>query len=151
MRYPSATLAYRVASTQQASSVGLVIMLYDRLVVDLRRAIDAMSKGDIEERCRALKHGFQVLQQLDGLLDMERGGAAATNLRRFYGILRARMLEAQFKLSAAILERQIPLIVEVRNAWQQVDAPSHGNIGYTPAVPEPAQAFEERAAFSCTA
>jgi flagellar protein FliS len=145
MRYPSASLAYRQASTQQASSVGLVIMLYDRLVVDLRDAIDAMGKGDIEERSRSLKHGFQVLQQLDGLLDMQKGGAAAQNLRRFYGLLRARMLEAQFKLSAVILERQIPLIVEVRDAWQQVDAPAHA-----PAFPEPTQIFE-RAAFSCTA
>ena len=145
MRQPSATFAYREAATQQASGAGLVIMLYDALIGDLRRAVAALEAGDIESRCRHLKHGFLVLQQLDGLLDMERGGVAAKNLRRFYGHLRSQMLLAQFDRSAAIFERQITLILEVRSAWQQVDGPAV-------AVESPAttQGGEQRP-FSCTA
>jgi hypothetical protein len=61
------------------------------------------------------------------------------------------MLEAQFKLSPAILERQIPLILEVRDAWQQVDAPSPENTGYASPAAESTQVPEARDAFSCTA
>ncbi len=150
MKYPTASIAYRQASIQQASTVGLVILLYDALAADLHRAIGAMQHGDIEQRCRHLKHGFLVLQQLDSLVDMERGGATARNLRRFYAHLRSQMLAAQFSQSPELLERQIAHLHEVRSAWQQVDAPAQAQ---TAPVDSRHQAVNsgERAAFSCSA
>ena len=114
-------LAYRRAATQQASVVGLVIALYDTLHGDLRRAAAAMQQGKIEERSSQLKHGFSVLTQLDTLIDMERGGQTAVNLRKFYGYLRQEMLQAQFRLDPSILERASQRLAGVRAAWQQVD------------------------------
>ncbi len=114
-------LAYRRAATQQASVVGLVIALYDTLAGDLQRAVAAMQRKEIEDRSRQLKHGFAVLTQLDSLLDAERGGHAAINLRRFYGHVREEMLRAQFLQDDSILERVAELILDVRGAWQEVD------------------------------
>ena len=114
-------LAYRRAATQQASVVGLVIALYDTLAGDLQRAVAAMQRKEIEDRSRQLKHGFAVLTQLDSLLDAERGGQAAINLRRFYGHVREEMLRAQFLQDDSILERVAELILDVRGAWQEVD------------------------------
>ncbi len=115
------SLAYRQAATRQASVVGLVIALYDTLVGNLRRAAEAMDRGDIQGRCDELMHGFKVLQQLDAMLDMERGGETAVKNRRFYNHLRGQMLAAQFKLSSEILKKQIGLVLEIRQAWQQID------------------------------
>ena len=122
MSYPSASLAYRRAATQQASVVGLVIALYDTLVADLQRAIAAMARNDIQERSNQIKHGFQVLGQLSALLDHKGGGAAAANLSRFYDYLRRRMLAAQFRQDPALLQATVSLILQVREAWQQVDS-----------------------------
>lgn len=125
-----ASLAYRQAATQQASVVGLVIALYDTLIGNLRRAADAIDQNDIQRRCDELVHGFKVLQQLDAMLDTERGGETALKIRRFYNHLRGEMLAAQFKLSSDILKRQIGFVLEVREAWQQVDsAPKIPDIG----------------------
>ncbi len=115
------SLAYRQAATRQASVVGLVIALYDTLIGNLRRAAEAIERGDIQSRCDELIHGFKVLQQLDAMLDMERGGETAVKNRRFYNLLRGQMLTAQFKLSSETLKKQIGLILEVRQAWQQID------------------------------
>ena len=116
------SLAYRQAATRQASIVGLVIALYDTLIGNLRRAAEAMDRNDIQNRCDELMHGFKVLQQLDAMLDMERGGETAVKNRRFYNHLRGQMLAAQFKLSSEILKKQIGLVLEVRQAWQQIDS-----------------------------
>lgn len=122
MTNKASSLSYRQAATQQASVVGLVIALYDTLIGNLRRAAEAMDKNDIQARCDELIHGFKVLQQLDAMLDMERGGETAAKNRRFYSHLRGQMLTAQFKLSSEILKKQIGLVLEVRQAWQQIDS-----------------------------
>ncbi len=114
-------LAYRRAAAQQASTVGLVIALYDTLAGDLGRAVAALHGQAIEERSRCLKHGFVVLAQLESLINLESGGETAQHLRRFYNYLRNEMLRAQFTQDAEILKRAIPLILDVRSAWEQVD------------------------------
>jgi flagellar protein FliS len=144
-----ASLEYRRAATQQASVVGLVIALHDTLIGNLKRAADAMDRNDISSRCDELVHGFKVLTQLDAMLDMKNGGEAALNIRRFYTHVRAQMLEAQFKLNPEVLRDQVRIVLEVRQAWEQVDsAPSEGR-GDAVAL-QPALGTEMRTSFSCT-
>ena len=116
----SASLEYRKAATQQASVVGLVIALHDTLMGDLRRAAEAMDRNDIPTRCEQLIHGFKVLTQLEAMLNRE--AAASKNIGRFYAHLRSQMLTAQFKLDPAILRKQVQIVMEVRQAWEQVDS-----------------------------
>ena len=73
-------LAYVKAAVENASSAGLVVILYDQLIKDLQGAIVAMQKNNVEERAAELKHGFLVLEQLEGSLNMENGGDAARHL-----------------------------------------------------------------------
>ena len=115
---------YRRAAVQEASSAGLVVILYDLLAADLRQAIVAVRSGDIEERSRLLKHGLLVLQLLEGSLDMVNGGDAARNLSLFYACIRRQVLQAQFCQDQRILEQQISLLLDVRAAWQAVDTPA---------------------------
>jgi len=124
MNWKETELSYRKAAIQNATSVGLVIIMYDMLAADLRRAIEAMKAGDVEKRSSELKHAFLVLLQLEGSLDMDKGGPAARNLSQFYSVSRAKILEAHFKVSTEMLQRQIDLIVDVRSAWAQVNVPT---------------------------
>ncbi len=152
----TASLEYRRAATQQASVVGLVIALHDTLSGNLRRAANAIDKGDIQGRCDELVHGFKVLQQLESMLDMENGGQTAAKIRRFYNHVRGQMLQAQFKLSSEILLQQIRSILIVREAWQQLDSsPIEARTtkvsGYDAAGTTAEYAVEsERHSFSCS-
>jgi flagellar protein FliS len=154
MMNQSASLEYRRAATQQASVVGLVIALHDTLMGDLRRAAEAMERNDIPTRCEQLIHGFKVLTQLEAMLNREEGGAAVKNIARFYSHVRGQMLKAQFKLDPAMLRKQVQIVMEVRQAWEQVDSsPSHdggprpGSYGADPmAMPE----GEAVGSFSCS-
>lgn len=114
-------LTYLRSAVENASAVGLVIVLYDLLIGDLRGAIEAIANRDIEERSRQLKHAFLVIERLEDSLDRENGGQAATNLSRFYSTLRSNIMSAHHKGSADILTKQIELVFQVRGAWAQVD------------------------------
>jgi len=143
MKRTPTELAYLRATAQNASPVGLVIILIDQLILDLKRAIAAMEKGDIETRCAELKHGYLVLAQLQGSLDKEKGGEAAENFSRFYSSVRASMMQANIKARPDMLVRQIGLLLDVRQAWQQVDNSDTTGAGTNPA-PQPSDRTEER-------
>jgi flagellar secretion chaperone FliS len=114
-------LSYRRAAVQNASSAGLVIILYDLLVEDLRQAIAAIEKRDIEARSKAIKHCFLVLQQLEGSLDKENGAEAAEYLAKVYGAMRCKIFEAHMKVSTDILNQQVLRLLDLRGVWQQLD------------------------------
>jgi len=134
-------LTYLRAAVQNASPAGLVIILFDLLINDLRRVIEAMQKGDIEKRSTELKHAFLLLQQLEGSLDIENGGDAAIHFSRFYSAVRSKLMEAHVKVSPEIVNRQIDLLFDVRQAWQQIDQP---NLSAAPAaIPSSSAGAEE--------
>jgi flagellar protein FliS len=113
--------SYREASVRGANPVRLVICLYEQAIEDLRRALVALERGAIETRTREINHALRVIAQLESSLDIERGGAAAKNLARFYALLRKGLLEAQIKQSARVLQEQISQLVLVHEAWLEVD------------------------------
>lgn len=111
---------YLRAAVQQASPAGLVVILCDLLVGDLRRAAASMQNSDVEERSGRLKHALSALQVLEGSLDLEKGGETAQCLAQFYSHIRSQILRAQFQNDSRIIEQQIALILSVRGAWQEV-------------------------------
>jgi flagellar secretion chaperone FliS len=113
--------SYREAAVRGASPVRLVICLYEQAIEDLRRAVIALEKGDIEARTRGINHALMVIAQLQGSLDMERGGGVSINLERFYNVVRSSLIEAQLKQSVRILEQQISQLVMIHEAWLEVE------------------------------
>ena len=112
--------AYRQTEALTTDPVGLVVVLYDMLLKDLREAVQALAENNIEQRAACVRHSILVLQQLQSTLDMGRGGTVAQNLERFYNFTRAKLLEAQIKASAETFAQQITFVSSIRDAWQQV-------------------------------
>lgn len=119
MNYQDAELSYNQMAAHSARAEDLVILLLDQLVKDLRLAATVTRSGGIEARAAALKHPTLVLQTLEGLLDPEKGGDLVVWLGRFCASVRARMLEAQIKGSADLLDEQVKVVLEIRGAWQE--------------------------------
>lgn len=112
---------YLQAAVAGASPVGLVVLLYERLVLDLTRALAAMEKGDVETRVNEINHAFLILGQLEGSLDSSQAPEAARTQSLFYSVARSKIFEAHLKSDRKLLEQQIALFNEVRAAWEQVD------------------------------
>jgi flagellar protein FliS len=142
--------SYREAAVRGASPVRLVICLYEQAIEDLRLAVIALEKGDIEARTRGINHALMVIAQLQGSLDMERGGDVARNLSRFYTLVRSGLTEAQLQQSGRILEQQISQLATVHEAWLEVErvtaspAPVPANLSpINPELPASATTFAD--------
>lgn len=133
-----ARLSYREAAVRGATPVKLVVLLYEQALDDLRRALSALKKGEIEERTRRINHAILVIGQLHASLDLERGGNVARHLERFYNLVRKGLLEAQFQQSARALEEQISWLLQVREAWYEVERAALAD--HSPAQQPPAPA-----------
>ncbi|MGA7463645.1 MAG: flagellar export chaperone FliS [Candidatus Korobacteraceae bacterium] len=110
---------YQDSAVRGATPLELVVLLYDSAIEDMRRALTAMKKSDIEARASEVGHALMVLQQLQGTLDFERGGSAAKQFEQFYNLVRAKLLEAQMRGSADLMQQQIRYMSEVRDCWAQ--------------------------------
>jgi flagellar secretion chaperone FliS len=126
--------SYRETAVRGASPVRLVVCLYEQAISDLRRAAVALEQGDIERRTRDINHALLVIGQLQGTLDIGRGGTVARNLAKFYNLLRAGLVEAQAKQSRQILEQQIAVLALVHEAWQQVERDTSTSATTKPAL-----------------
>ena len=114
-------LLYRETAIAGASPIRLVVLLYEQAIEDLRRAVAAQRKGDIEERTREINHAVLVIGHLQATLDRKQGGKVSDNLERFYRQVISGLREAQAKQSTAGLEKQISLLIEIHDAWCEVE------------------------------
>ena len=117
----NARLSYREAAVRGASPVRLVILLYEQILEDVRNALAAQKEGDIEGRTRAINHAILVVGHLQTSLDREQGGKVAVQLDEFYNVLRAALVEAHCRQSTSALEKQISLLMGLRDAWCEVE------------------------------
>lgn len=110
---------YQDSSIRGATPIELVVALYDSAIADMRRALSAMKSTQIEDRGKEISHALMILQQLQGTLDFENGGGAARQFEQFYNLVRAKLLEAQMRGSAELMQQQIRYMSEVRDCWSQ--------------------------------
>ncbi len=117
----NAKQSYRESSVAGSGPVRLVVLLYEQAIEDLRRASAAQIRGDVEGRTREINHALLVIGHLEGSLDKNAGAKVAENLQKFYGLLRMNLITAQCQQSPELLEKQIEQLIEVRDAWLEVE------------------------------
>jgi flagellar secretion chaperone FliS len=117
----AAEMYYRkAAAAASVSGLGLLIALYDTLAGDIRRAAEAERSNEIERRCREVNHALLVIGHLEDCLERGAGGDLSAQLRGLYDSLRHKLVEAQVKRSALMLEEQMGRVLEIRATWQSV-------------------------------
>jgi flagellar secretion chaperone FliS len=78
-----AAMAYRRAASSVAPMTA-VVMLYDKAIVSLHRAVKANQDRRADESFAHASHAAAILRGLSYALDFERGGAIAESLRATY-------------------------------------------------------------------
>lgn len=104
-----------------ASPHKLVSLLFDALMSDIASARGAMARGDIAEKGRAIGHAVRILQEgLIAPLDMQAGGAIASNLRDVYDYVVTRLTVANLRNDPQALVECQELITPIQEAWMQI-------------------------------
>jgi flagellar protein FliS len=128
-RRPSA-FAYREvgASTaiEDASPHKMVSLLFAELSNQIANARGALARKDIAEKCRAIGHAVRILDEgLAAALDMQSGGAIASNLKDLYDYIVQQLTLANLKNDDAKLSECADLVKTLREGWDGIAEQVH--------------------------
>lgn len=110
--------AYMAASVSTASPARLLVMLYERLVLDCSRALEAQRAGDHGEAHSQLVHAQDIVMELRSSLntDVWEGGPGLASL---YDYLHTRLIRANVGRDASITEHCLGLVTDLCQTWRE--------------------------------
>ena len=117
---------YRQVAIQTSSPTGLVIMLYEGAIRNLRDAADAVRKKDIERKRQSVDRAVAILRHLQSTLDRERGAAITADLENLYHYVIGRALQGSAKLDSEVFEEAAKLLTVLLSGWEQLGKSSPG-------------------------
>lgn len=114
----NARAAYLDASVATASPARLLVMLFDRLVLDVQRGLDAQRRGDLEDTNKHLTHAQDILLELSSSLrpDQFKGGY---DLAALYSFLHRQLVMANMRKDASITDEVLALVTDLCDTWRQ--------------------------------
>ena len=118
MTSPALRARYLADSVTTASPAQLLVMLYDRLVLDVVRAEDALRAGDRDAAAQQLMHAQDIVIELRTTLDTSTWTGAA-GLAQLYAFLLAELISANVQADADKVAACRGLIEPLRDAWRE--------------------------------
>ena len=112
---------YLKDSVNTASPGKLLLMLYDRLVVDLMQGEDALRAGEREHAHERLTHAQEILLELRTTLDVD-AWSGAPGLASLYGFLITELIGANIQRDADRVTACRTLVEPLRDAWREAAA-----------------------------
>lgn len=121
MTSPQLRDRYLQDSINTASPGKLLLMLYDRLVLDLMKAEEALHAADREQSHERLTHAQEIVLELRTSLDVE-AWSGAPALASLYGYLLTELIGANIGRDADRVAACRTLVEPLRDAWREAAA-----------------------------
>lgn len=109
---------YREAEVLSASPAQLVVIVYEHLLINLRRA--RLQLADAGPRCDALERARAALSELLVTLDHEKGGLVADRLGSLYTFMLGELAVLGVKPDSERLDAILAIAGELHGAFAQI-------------------------------
>jgi flagellar protein FliS len=86
----------------------------------MERIEDNRPLSDVAMKLAAMRKALQLIAQLNGTLDMERGGQIAQNLRALYEYMLVRLTIANAENDTRIVAEVSNLVREIKTGWDGI-------------------------------
>ncbi len=113
---------YREAELASATPGQLVVMLFDKCLLTVRRAEAAFAAGDIETRVEHVCKAADMVTELRASLDFEAGGTISTQLDALYVFVLGELFAANRHQEPARLTPVLRVLGELREAFAGAQA-----------------------------
>lgn len=97
-------------------------MLYEKAIVCLRQAVQAIETGDIKARWAANARDVEIIEHLSMTLDTEKGGQFARDLERLYPFMIRHLINVDVHNDPEPALDVIALLEPLHEAWRTLDA-----------------------------
>ena len=108
-------------SVATASPQRILVMLYDRLALDLERAQQAAVAGDRQEANEQLQHGQAIVYELLSSLQVD-AWEGGPRLAALYNWLLTELVQANLKQDVNRISSCRQVVEPLRDAWRQAAA-----------------------------
>jgi flagellar protein FliS len=112
--------AYQENSVSTQNKGRLVVLLYDGAIKFLKLAIKEIEAGNMEGKGRYINRASDIITELNAILDMDKGGEIAVNLRKLYTFMNGRLVEANLKCDPDMIRDVIKLMEELNHGWRAI-------------------------------
>jgi flagellar protein FliS len=110
-----------------ASPTRLVQIMFEHILSYLATASGCMQRiqdnrpvNDVIAKGNAMSKAIALIGQLNGTLDMERGGQIAENLRALYEYMLIRLTLANATNDTSLIAEVSGLVAKIKSGWDQI-------------------------------
>lgn len=114
---------YKEQAVTTATPGMLIVKLFDGAIKNIKLAIKAVQDRKIEEAHNAIMKAEDIYSHL--LSTLNENVPISANLKQLYEYLLNRLIEANFKKDAEILNEVLDFTIEFRETWNQAEKNIH--------------------------
>lgn len=114
----TAHAAYQSNAVATASPARLLVMLLERLVLDVERGMSAQQQGDWEGAHRNLVHAQDIVLELESSLQVDKMSGGA-DLAALYAYLRNQLVFANIRRDPGKSEEALGLARQLCETWRE--------------------------------
>jgi flagellar protein FliS len=115
--YPNGKSAYVDNSVATASPERLLVMLCDRLVLDVQRGLEAQRAGNVPESHNQLVHAQEIVTHLRSTLRVE-AWDGGPGLASVYDWLHNQLIRANVSKDPAVTEGCLSIVTNLADTWR---------------------------------
>ena len=108
---------YLAASVSTATPAQLLVMLCERLVVDLQRASDALRRGEPSQAHEPLLHAQEIVLELNASLKVD-AWQGAPDLAALYDYLHSQLVRANMAKDLEVTDFCLGVVAQLRDTWR---------------------------------
>jgi flagellar protein FliS len=113
------TVPTTARSIAGATPPELLVMLYDRLVLDVQRGLEAQREGDNVQTIDQLTHALTIVDELRRNVD-EQEMKGGYDLAALYEFLNRRLVMASIGNDTAITDECLELVTDLCQTWRRL-------------------------------
>lgn len=110
--------AYQNNAVTTASPGELTLMLYNGCIKFIRKAKDALSRNDMEEKNRNIQKAQNIVTEL--IVTLNRDVPVAEQMLQMYDYMNRQLISANVKNDSKILDEVEGYAIEFRDTWKEV-------------------------------
>ncbi len=112
--------SYIKTGIETANLPKIIAMAYDRINLELEKAIDAIEKEDLKSKINSINKALDILFTLKVGLDFEKGGEIARNLNDIYDFCEKQIMVGNLKNDKEALKSVINILNTIKEGWEEL-------------------------------
>ncbi|GAB6058025.1 flagellar export chaperone FliS [Desulfonatronum parangueonense] len=121
----NAARAYLQTQVTTTNPGDVVVLLYEGAIKFLQQAKIKMAERDMEQKGILISKALDIIAELDGSINTQKGGELGENLHKLYFFCNTRLLQANLQLDPKLVDEVITILSGLKSAFEEIKNQNH--------------------------